>query len=835
MSIIPAGTSLPTTVWNDTFKRYKFSNYIPYYVFDETASIYETNSNEYGAILEITPRILMGAHTAVTFQELLEKIPKDIHLQVILFGSRNNNGTLDYWLSNHLARAHAGDPNAVLLEKAARSMAEHHRANHSKSVSNRMQARLRNVRAFVCVKGKDLQKVSRVRGFLRDLLRSNNFYPKEVAPEKLKPLMWEIFNGKFPLDQIPAYDERKEINEQLISPDTRIQFADDYVEMGGRYWMNMSPIAYSKFASIEKFGDKLGDYISSVMDTNQFNDSFLITLNIKELPNKEREGVTKAHEIIMSQPWGAKFREFWKRKDESGPILDRINNQEKMYIFDMNVLCSGDSVEEMKSNAETIRSYWNKGGELTAIRLAPTDSIHQLALMASIPLGVTDEYLQTSKKYDKRFAEEVSQFVPLEADWKGNTPNLLLYSRRGQLVGLDLFVSNNNFNGYVIATSGAGKSVLLNNLAEVTYMLNNQVFIMDIGGSFAKLCEMLGGQYIEPDTNNPKSINPFTNIVNETQLSEDLDYLSSFIYMLGASKSVAKSDEVEKLMKTRIQKTIVDLYAVYRSKLETTNIRDAFEKDDDPRYRDFADQLGAYCRGGIYERFLCGDSQIDLEKDFIVAELGKVENDEGIRDPLIMMLLYHVGNRMYHGTTGQKMQIIMDECHKFLGKNARMDDFIEQAYRRARKHGASIVIATQGFDDIYSAGEGGLSKAGVAIINNSAWKFFLKQTGTSINMLINSKVFNFTPLEEDLIRSVHTEKGEFSEIFVITPDESKMVLRLVMDRFNYYLTSTDMNDKEKIKKMQQIHGVDVAAAIEMIVKEEVELAKSQKERGGHNG
>ena len=830
MSILPQGTSLPTKVWESTFQRYKFSNYIPYESYDDVTSIYRTNLNEYGAILEIVPRILMGTQTAVTFQELLEKIPDDIDLQIVMFGSRNNNELIDNWIFEHQKRANAGDEYANVLTKAVQNMAEHHRDNHSRSVSRRMQARLRNIRVFVCVKGKDKGVVSSTRGFVRDLLRSNNFAPSELLPEKLKPIAWEIFNGQYPLDEIPEYDERKELNLQLIAPNTKITFSDTHVNMGGRYWKNMSPLSYSKYATINDFGDKLGDYLSSVMDTNQFNDSFLLTLNVKRLPKKERDGIKKSHDIIMAQPWGERFREFWKRKNESGDILDRIQNQEHLYTFDMNVICSGETEEEMEANAETIRSYWNKGGEYSAVRLASTDSIHQLAFMAALPLGVTNEYYETTQKYDKRFGEEIAQFLPLESDWRGTNPNLLLYSRRAQLSGLDVFVSNNNFNGYVIATSGAGKSVLLNNLAMTSYARDNMVFIVDIGGSFAKLCEVVGGQYIEPDPNNPKSFNPFSDIKTEGQLNDDLEYLSGFIYMLGATKSIAKSDEVEKLIKTKIQKLIVELYKDYGNKLETTYLRDALQKEDDPRFKDFSDQLGAYSRGGLYEKFFCGPSEIDLQKEFIVAEMGKIENDEGIRDPLIMMLLYHVGNKMYHGTHGKKMQIIMDECHKFLGKNARMDDFIEQAYRRARKHGASIIIATQGFDDVYNAGEGKLSKAGVAIINNSAWKFFLKQTGTSINMLINSNVFNFSPLEEDLLRSVHTEKGEFSEIFIITPDEAKMVMRLVMDRFFYYMTSTDTNDKAKIKKMQEVHGVDMATGIELLIQEEM-----KEKNGAQNG
>ena len=97
-----------------------------------------------------------------------------------------------------------------------------------------------------------------------------------------------------------------------------------------------------------------------------------------------------------------------------------------------------------------------------------------------------------------------------------------------------------------------------------------------------------------------------------------------------------------------------------------------------------------------------------------------------------------------------------------------MDDFIEQAYRRARKYNGSIILATQGFDDIYNLKTGGLSRAGSVIINNSSWKIFMKQTDTSINMLINSNLFNLSEYEKALLKSITTTKGQYSELLLIT-------------------------------------------------------------------
>ena len=131
----------------------------------------------------------------------------------------------------------------------------------------------------------------------------------------------------------------------------------------------------------------------------------------------------------------------------------------------------------------------------------------------------------------------------------------------------------------------------------------------------------------------------------------------------------------------------------------------------------------------------------------------------------------------------------------------------------------SIILATQGFDDIYDPKSGGLSAAGKVIIANSPWKFFLTQTETSINMLIKSGVFNLDEIDQQVLKSIHTTKGEYSEIFIITPDEHKVPNRLIMNRFFYYVTTTDPKDKEKIASYKA-QGLNHIEAIKKLVREE---------------
>ncbi|WP_231549659.1 TraG/VirB4 family ATPase [Campylobacter sp. MIT 97-5078] len=543
------------------------------------------------------------------------------------------------------------------------------------------------------------------------------------------------------------------------------------------------------------------------------------------LPKKKTGSVARNHSVILSQKWSeALFRQFAAAREESVSILDRIDNQkEKLYAFDLNVIVSGDSYEDAAQNAHTMMSYWNKGGESKALIMDEALGIHQLNFIASLPMGINKEYIfSTTGKYRSLFPDQVSQFIPLEADYKGTTPNIILFSRRAQLAGVDLFVSNINFNAYLVATSGAGKSVLLNMLGFNSYARGDRVFVLDYDNSFLKLCETLDGQYVFLDPQKPISFNPFSEIKNEEQLMEDLAYLADFIYMLGSSKSENRAQEDEKLIKTKLQDIIKKLYLDIGNKIEVTNIRDtinAMYGEQDLRFKDFADQLGSFCRGGIYEKFLAGTNEFNISKEFIVVEFKGLESHPEIRDPLVMLLIYHINQLMYMSADRKsRIQIIIDEAHRFLGKNPRMDDFIEQAYRRARKYDGSIILATQGFDDIYNAKSGGLSKAGSTIISNSSWKIFMKQTETSINMLIKSEVFNLGEMDKQILRSVSTVKPEYSELYVITPEEIKLPYRLVMDRFFYFLTSTDPKDKARIKELTD-SGMNLGEAIEKLAKE----------------
>lgn len=811
-------------------ERNKLSSYIPYDLYDDEQNIYHHKNGDFAIIVRVIPRQTAGAMAASAIKEIFNKMEKGMIFQACLVGSRNDGGIISKWRDSHLKRVQDEklDENLkILIKRAITSMSEFYYRKFSEPIAKQITTKSKDFSLYMSIVSHKYQDVLEFRNTLKNILDGNQFDSKWVEPKELQMLGYEIFNSNHSIkeNQKPNYDPLRSISEQILAYDTEVFFTDEYVQSDNKFWINLSPLRYPEYAHVSDFGNKIGDYLSQSLNTNQFQDNFIISFTAQKQGDAKLGKIKKNHGLILTQKWPEDlFRKFNDVKKESISILDRIDvKKENCFSIDLNVLVSGEDLKKAEHNASVIVSYWNKGGK-SDIVLTKTKGIQQLCFLASLPSCTNWEYYNVTSKYFSMFGDSAAQFVPLESDWKGNgVANLMLYSRRGQLAGFDMFVSNNNFNGYVIAESGSGKSVFLQMLAFNSFARGDRVFILDLGGSYKRLCEILGGQYIEPNRLEPISFNPFSEIRDIDHLRKELEFLSMFVYTLGANKHKDEYEKNQKFIKAYLQEIIERGYREFGNKLEITDIKEMLFIDGkkEQKIMEFCKQLSMYCRAGLYEEFFSGKCLLNFSNEFIVAELQQIEKDQDLRDPIIMLLTYHQDNAIYGSKNvgQQKILNIYDEAHKYIGKDPRMDDFIEQNYRRGRKQGASSIIATQGFEDIYDSASGKLSNAGKAIINSSSWKFFLKQSETSINLLIKSQVFNFDSFSEHLLRTTKTVKGDYSEIFMITPEESKCVYRLVMDRYFYYITTTDTKDKMRIQeKINQ--GMLFGEAIDEILKEE---------------
>ncbi len=821
--------SLSVHNWNTLFENEEFSKFIPYEAFNNDTKVFHNNDETVSFMIEIaTPFTRSSGATAVVMSELLSKLPEDTYLSTFYYGSKNHEDTLVRFKDEHSIRS-SMDSSYQYITESVDEICNFFRKKTAEACSSDMLVKIKNNRVFICANThkRNMEALKDYMVDVANILSSNNLSPVIFEAAELHRLVYEILNPQIKNERYAEYDKTVPLNRQVVSKESLFYVDDDYVALSDeKYWINSTIQSISEHVHIYDFGQKLGDYISSSLNSNQFNDEFIINATVRRKSSSDARKISKIHAVTATQSWGEIFRKFVNVKKESLDIVDRIDERnESLFEYDMDVLVAGNSLDSAKKNYQTIESYWMKANNegRTKIKLEKTKGIHHLAFLSALPMAMNDEYfVRLGGKARTLFMNQVSHLFPLEVDSKGDGTNILMPTRRGMLAGIDLYRSSTNFNAFLVATSGAGKSVFLNMLGYLSFARGDKVFVLDYDNSFTGVIEAVNGQYLNLDPSEGAiSFNPFSEISSREDMLEELPYLSSFLYLLGSSKNEERAEEDEKLIKTEMQQIILSQYDKLREKLEITHIRDVIlsELGNDQRFSDFSRQLGQYCRNGIYEKWFSGKCEFTMEKDMMAVEFKGVENHEDLRDPLVMLLLYHIGKIMYSTNPNKpRIQIILDEAHRFLGKNKKMDDFIEQAYRRARKFNGSMIIATQGFDDIYSA-DGGLSRAGKTIVNNSAWKFIMKQTEVSTNLMIQSNVFSFNDLDKQILKSIKTVKPQYSEIFCMTSDDNKIPLRLLMPKSFYYMTTTDSKDKKKISEYQEKYKCGKVAAIKKLLED----------------
>ena len=109
------------------------------------------------------------------------------------------------------------------------------------------------------------------------------------------------------------------------------------------------------------------------------------------------------------------------------------------------------------------------------------------------------------------------------------------------------------------------------------------------------------------------------------------------------------------------------------------------------------------------------------------------------------------------------------------------------------------------------------NKVGRAIADNSANMFLLGQKKESIEMVKEKKLLVLSPAGFNILRSVYTEAGVFSEIFLIT-ERGQGGGRLGGSDFQGLLYSTAPEDVQAIK-LYQDQGLSVSDAIKSVLRD----------------
>ncbi len=476
----------------------------------------------------------------------------------------------------------------------------------------------------------------------------------------------------------------------------------------------------------------------------------------------------------------------------------------------LGLFCHPSKVAQVQ---ETAKAIWRaRGFELNA-----DVYMHRQALIASLPMTLTPLFhrdLRKSKRVTRKTMANAIHLAPVLAEWRGTkTPTLVFAGRRGQLVTLDLYDNDGNYNAAIIGSPGSGKSVLLNELAWSYRSVGAKIWMQDLGRSFEKLCRKADGTFIEFRADAQISLNPFPLV---TDIHEDIDMLLPAICKMASMKQL---DEVQT---KAIAAMVLKLWSRYGPELDMTILRDAFVPGtieelgirNDQRVKDLAVMLNPYARGGQYARFFAGRNTVDFSNDFVVIESEELKRKTDLQ-AVVNIILFHAITREMYLTRDRKKVWFIDELKQQLGDSSENDlvmaAAIDEAARRARKYGGSLVTATQNGDDYFTSAQ--MESA----LKCSDWTFLMRQKPESIELLARTGRFTMDEFKKRLLNSLRMEPGAFSECYITSP-VGEGVARIILDPFSHLLFSNKLEDNAPLDALRR-QGLSIDDAITELLRQ----------------
>ena len=812
----------------------RLSDLFPWTGYWETEKLFAIEGEEDGSIeaigyaIELNPQTGASDDMARLFREIYRDMPPGTGVQVHLWGSPDNEGFLGAFRDVVQPDLLQDDAQRALIQRMTSAREAHYRrAALTPPVAARpsVMRRYRVVLSVtVPVKNTDDRTLARILSMREaQVSKLMTYYQFDRVWEAEDLIGWvrTMINPAQRSADPVAYDDGQALRYQMIARDTVATVGELGITLrspeGAAVCIRAHSVqSYPKHFDMHQVGKMLGDADKGSMG---YPCPFLITMGMQVLNYDEHKNYTQlkaARAIQVAEspmarvmPEVAKRAADWKllqnAYDEGGGAL-RLYHQ--LLLF--------PRTEAVSEADEAARAIWRSMG----FALSPDTYMQTQALIASLPMAMgpgLQRDIGIAQRFSTKTTENAAAMSPVLGEWRGaGAPVLTFIGRNGQAMGVNLFDNpSGNFNGCVVGTSGSGKSAFLNEVAERYLAMGAKVWIIDVGRSYEKLCQSLGGQYIEFTKEANIVLNPFTMVKD---IDDDMEMLKPlFAQMISPGRRLTDYElsqlemAIRGVWDERGPSASVDLLA---EKLKLAcfgggTLEPGEEEICDPRIRDLAVQLASYTSAGSYGHYFSGQHTVNFNSNLVVLELEELKSKKDLQAVALFILMYRITQEMYLSPREQPKVVIMDEAWDLL-TGGQTGDFIEAGYRRARKYGGAFLTGTQGVNDYYR------SAASQAALENADWMFMLRQKQESIAKL--EEKLAFTPHMSHMVSSLRTEAGSYSEVFISCGQAGYGVGMLLLDPFSQLMGSANARDFSAVRQKVGM-GLSTADAVDAVLKD----------------
>lgn len=445
--------------------------------------------------------------------------------------------------------------------------------------------------------------------------------------------------------------------------------------------------------------------------------------------------------------------------------------------------------------------------------------------------------LQSDLTYQRAYpllSNDITYFVPIydSCGKIGSRSLQVLQSREGNLTSLNLFEQISSHTMY-LGDTGSGKSRIL---GEVIYSAKRPeseylVFIFEVKTSYPMLVNFFGGELNKYSVSEKPKSSPFKGVYDEEKIVFLTNWIKAAIEITSPSfkiESELKEAIYQSIKKAATKKkkaagiSFVDGELV-ESDMEigvVINIDDiCTEISNLPSEKQFEEltddleellsKLSIFRGDGIYASYFRPDGAWEpVSGGIFDSDFEGTKSDPVIRDLTFLQEFEKIRQiRMQPENQGKEVIIILDEIAELDRGIPMFADIISGWAETSRKEGVWFHFATC-TPSVFNDKKLKACGTCLRVAHNYVFTSMSDENLSALDL-------DFEVIDErdkEIIRSLKTVKGQYSEFYVITKDGERSVYRLVESPVKRWLQPTNAKDTREALRALKLHNNDAAKA-----------------------
>ena len=502
---------------------------------------------------------------------------------------------------------------------------------------------------------------------------------------------------------------------------------------------------------------------------------------ISKMLNKEIADLKQRYQDEQDKTIQERIRQDYESLESF--ITELAGTQCKIYDFQMHVVISADSEDELTAKKMQIKNYL----EAMELKAFPLRFQQDQVFKSMIPIYPKQE---VEKRIGTPIASPtLAAMYPFIFDSikDPGLSTLLGVDFSGGVILFNQFLyqtkkehNRNNANLIILGTSGSGKSTAAKLIFRSHYRNGYKIVLIDTEGELEDMAKLFNGDFIDLGKGgNYGMVNPLEVIMDadEDEIKEGASY-TILTRTFQTVKAFMKyyDPSIEEDVVNMFSEIVQETYRRFGINFDTDFTK--FSSSDYPTFSDvhetvkgrlnsmpdqskekeILEKLELKLRPLVKELryYFDGHTTITPKSDFIVFNIKELMNaDENIRNALFFNILKYAWGLTLNRNVNTVLTV--DEAHVLLsGGNTLGADFLAQIQRRARKYNTGTIIITQQPTDF---SDPKVITQGKAIFDNASYYLVMGLKKQAVEDL--SKLIDLNESEKNSIKGYNQGEALF--------------------------------------------------------------------------